>query len=93
MADKETRQGIELLRALVNEGHRIFSIADARSTAVAVGIRERYVVEALHYLKRRGWIRSIKRGVYAITEDSGFSSPPHDYEVAMALVSPSAISH
>jgi predicted transcriptional regulator of viral defense system len=93
MKKKETRQGIEILRALVNEGHRVFTAKDARSAARTLSISEKYVVEALHHLKQRGWIRPIKRGVYAITEQSGFSTPPHDYEVAMALVSPSAISH
>ena len=93
MKKKGTRQGIELLRALVNEGHRIFSADQARQMARQLSISEAYVVEALHHLKHRGWIRSIKRGVYAITEESGFSSPPHEYEIAMALVTPSAISH
>ncbi len=93
MSKKETRQGIELLRGLVNEGLRIFTVSEAKGVAERAAIKSGYVVEALHHLKRRGWICSVKRGVYAITEESGFSFPPHDYEIAMALVSGAVISH
>lgn len=93
MANKGGKLGVELLRALVNEGYRIFTINQARQSAQMLSMNQGYVVEALYHLKSAGWIRPVKRGVYAITEESGFASPPHDYEIAMALVSPCAISH
>lgn len=90
---KRSVKGIELLRELVNDGYRIFSISQAKEKARQLNIKEKYVVELLHLLKKNEWIRPLKRGLYAITDESGFGSPPHDYEVATSLVVLSAISH
>ncbi|NGX53913.1 MAG: hypothetical protein K1000chlam4_00634 [Chlamydiae bacterium] len=90
---KKIGQRIHLLRELVNDGHRIFTMSQAWGKAKQLNINEKYIAEALCHLKRDNWIRTLKRGVYALTAESGFGSPPHNFEIAMALVSPSAISH
>lgn len=90
---KKTTHGIYLLRRLANEGLRIFSTKEAKKFAIELGIRPAYVSEALHLLLKEGWVERVKQGVYAISGESGFGSHPHDFEIAMALVQPCAISH
>jgi predicted transcriptional regulator of viral defense system len=82
------------MRHLVGkEGRNIFSCQQAQDAAKTLHIQPSYVAEILHYLQKEDWIRRLKRGLYAVRSDSGFGTTPHDYEIAMALVSPSAISY
>jgi predicted transcriptional regulator of viral defense system len=90
---KRSPIGVELVRALASEGDRIFSTNRARELAPQVGLRAAYVVEALHHLRRTGWIVSLRRGLYAISPAVPGITPVHEFEIAMALVSPAAISH
>ena len=90
---KHTRIGIEMLRKLFEEGKRIFDIADARKAASYCGIADNYVVEALHHLSNNGWLTRPKRGLYVISSSFPGMTPVHEFEIAMALVQPSAISH
>jgi len=90
---KKTLVGLEILRVLASDGYRIFTYEDAIAAAGAAGVNEKYTPEALTILKKNGWIESLKKGVYAFRSKSGFSTPPHEFEVAQALVFPSAISH
>ncbi len=84
---------VKLLRELVNSGLKIFSLKDAREMAIKIGLNEKSVTKILYHLKKDGWIEPIKNGVYSITSESGFGPHPHDFEVAMAIVNPCAISH
>jgi len=90
---KRSPTGVELIRRLGAEGETIFSIDRARELAPAVGLKDAYVAEALHHLRRTGWIIPIKRGVYAVSPMAPRVTAVHEYEVAMALVEPAAISH
>jgi len=90
---KRTQIGIELVRALAAEGDRIFTTDRARELAPKVGMRAAYVVEALHHLRKNGWLVSLRRGLYAISPTVPGITPAHEFEIAMALVSPAAISH
>lgn len=90
---KQSPTGINLLRHLANEGLRIFSIKQAQEAAGQLGINPGYVSEALHLLLKSGWVVRLKRGVYAFSVDSGFEASSHEFEIAMALVTPCAISH
>ncbi len=93
-SSKYSYLGLELLRYLVgSQGLNIFTSWDAKNAAAAVDIRCDSVAELLHYLQKLGWIRRLKRGLYAVSDESGFGTPPHDFEIVMALVTPSAISH
>lgn len=90
---KHTRIGIEMARKLFEEGKRIFSIPDARKAASSCGMADNYVVEALYHLSNNGWITRLKRGLYIISSSFPGMTPVHEFEIAMALVQPSAISH
>lgn len=90
---KHTRIGIEMARKLFEEGKRIFSIADARKAGSSCGMADNYVVEALYHLSNNGWITRLKRGLYIISSSFPGMTPVHEFEIAMALVQPSAISH
>lgn len=92
-SQKHTRTGIEMIRKLFEEGKHIFTIQDARKAASYCGIADNYVVEALHYLSNTGWIIRPKRGLYIISSSFPGMTPIHEFEIAMALVQPSAISH
>lgn len=90
---KHSNVGINILRILANHGLKIFTIDQAQKIASELRINPGYVAEALHHLLKGGWIERIKRGVYVFSDDSGFTDTPHEFEIAMALVSPCAISH
>jgi len=90
---KRSRVGVDLIRVLAAEGDRIFSTARARQLSSRVGLKEPYLWEALHHLHRDGWIVSLRRGLYALSPSVPGVTPAHEFEIAMALVSPAAISH
>jgi predicted transcriptional regulator of viral defense system len=52
-----------------------------------------YLLEALYHLRRNEWIISLRRGLYAVSHTVPGVSPAHEFEIATALVQPSAISH
>lgn len=87
---KNSVTGMQLLRHLSDQGLRIFSIKQAQEAAFQVGMNPNYVSESLHHLLTGGWVRHLKRGVYAI---AAYEPSPHEFSIAMALVTPSAISH
>ena len=88
-----TVQGVELVRRLANHGDRIFTVARARELAPSVGLSEVYLAQALHHLTRSGWVVRLRRGLYALSSTVPGVSPAHEFEIAMALVQPAAISH
>jgi len=90
---KRTQVGIELVRRIAAEGDRIFSSARARELAPEVGLKDSYLMEALYHLRRNGWIVSLRRGLYALSASVPGTTPAHEFEIAMALVNPAAISH
>ena len=90
---KHTRIGIDVVRKLFEEGKRIFTIADARKAGSYCEMSDNYVVEALHHLSSNGWITRLKRGLYVISSSFPGMTPVHEFEIAMALVQPSAVSH
>ncbi|MFQ5479153.1 MAG: type IV toxin-antitoxin system AbiEi family antitoxin domain-containing protein [Candidatus Binatia bacterium] len=88
-----TRPGIELVRRLAAEGDRIFSTQRARELAPSVGLSEGYFRQALHHLASSGWLIRLRKGLYALSSCVPGVAPTHEFEVAMALVHPAAISH
>jgi predicted transcriptional regulator of viral defense system len=88
-----TAAGTELVRNLSLAGQRIFTTADARMVAPSVGLSKGYLNEALHYLAKSGWIVRLKKGLYALSGSVPGTTPLHEFEIAMALVRPAAISH
>ena len=90
---KRSQIGVEFVRLLATEGERIFTTARARELCGRVGLKESYLWEALHHLRRNGWIISLRRGLYALSSAAPGVIPVHEFEIAMALVDPAAISH
>ncbi len=90
---KKTMVGIELVRRLAEEGDRIFTVARTRELASKLGLRQGYLLEALHHLHNNGWIIPIHRGLYRLSSSVPGISPVHEFELAMSLVKPAAISH
>lgn len=90
---KHSRLGVELVRLLASEGERIFTTDRARELSSRVGLEDSYVLEALHHLRRDGWIVPLRRGLYALASAVPGVTPVHEFEIAMALVQPAAISH
>jgi predicted transcriptional regulator of viral defense system len=88
-----TGLGVELFRRLSGEGDRVFTSARARELAPAVGLSEGYLRQALHYLAKSGWVIRLRKGLYALSSTVPGVTPAHEFEVAMALVDPAAISH
>ena len=90
---KQSLVGIELVRLLVQEGDRIFTTARARELAPRVGLKDAYVAESLHHLRRNKWIVSLRRGLYGLSPTVPGVAAAHEFEIAMALVDPAMISH
>jgi len=85
--------GVELVRKLAAGGDRIFSIDRARELAPSVGLSEGYLRQAIHHLVRAGWLIRVRKGLYVVSSTVPGTSPVHEFEIAMALVDPAAISH
>ena len=90
---KQSLVGIELVRLLAYEGDRIFTTDRARELAPQVGLKDSYLAEALYHLRRNDWIVPLRRGLYALSSTVPGVSDAHEFEIAMVLVDPSAISH
>lgn len=85
--------GMRLIRALAAGGDRVFSTGRARQLAPSVGLSDGYLRQALHHLTKSGWLVRLRKGLYALSATVPGVTGAHEFEVAMALVSPAAISH
>lgn len=85
--------GVEIIRRLAAGGNRIFTTAKAREFGPEVGLSENYVRQALCHLAKSGWVVRLHNGLYAISESVPGVTPAHEFEIAMALANPAAISH
>lgn len=85
--------GVELIRRLAAGGNRIFTTAKAREFGPEVGLSGNYVRQALCQLANSGWVVRLHNGLYAISEAVPGVTPAHEFEIAMALADPAAISH
>ena len=90
---KQSLVGIELVRLLAYEGDRIFTTDRARELAPRVGLKDAYLGESLYHLRKNNWIVSLRRGLYALSPTVPGVAAAHEFEIAMALVNPAAISH
>ena len=84
---------LQLAKELAAAGYRLFSVDDTRKVIEEEQLEIKDIRSALHSLKLRGCIHSVKRGLYAL--DSAFlgGQPIHEFEIAIRLVVPSVISH
>lgn len=89
----QSSKRLALVKRLAEIGFRIFTIQDAKNIAEEVSIDAEHVKKALHYLKKTGWVDSVRRGVYSLSPLLLSGQPIHEYEIAMYLVKDSVISH
>jgi predicted transcriptional regulator of viral defense system len=88
-----TASGVELVRKLAGEGDRIFTTRRARELAPVAGLSEGYLRQALHHLTKSGWLVRLRKGLYALSSSVPGATPAHEFEIAMALTDPAAVSH
>lgn len=88
-----TVPGVELVRRLAREGDRIFTTDRARQLISGTGMSPGYLLQALHHLTRSGWLVRLRKGLYALSSSVPGQTSAHEFEIAMALVNPAAISH
>ena len=91
-ASHTTTQKTLLLQNLLVQGLRVFTNAAAKDIAKQLNISTAYTNIILHSLIQEGWIRGIRKGLYAFTSMTGIQ-PIHEFEIAMQLVKPAMISH
>ena len=84
---------MELVRKLAESGQRLFTAEDARKVAPTLGISPGYFRQVLHHLARSGWVVRLKKGLYSLSGSVPGVTPVHEFEIAMALVKPAAVSH
>lgn len=81
----------QLLQRLGQSGQRIVRPDQARELLPEAS--PAHVTQLLHHLTQCGWLVRLRRGLYALSPDIFQGPPLHEYELAMALVEPAAISH
>jgi predicted transcriptional regulator of viral defense system len=86
-------QGLSLLEGLDERGRLVFTAGDALEVGAARSLGPRQIYHLLLRLEAAGLTRRIRRGLYAVTGKLPGSSAPHDYAIATALYTPSALSH
>ncbi|MBN1856198.1 MAG: hypothetical protein JW846_04520 [Dehalococcoidia bacterium] len=82
-----------LLRALMEQGLVVFSIAEARHVAEQEAIPASSVAPLLANLTRSEWVSRLRRGLYVMSGPVPGTTPVHSFTIATHLVVPSAISH
>jgi predicted transcriptional regulator of viral defense system len=85
--------GFELIRKLAEEGLRIFTIDQAKNVANIVGIKNTYLNEVLYHLTQLGWLIRIQKGLYSFSSTLPGINAVHEFEIAMAIANPAAISY
>ncbi len=82
----------QLIGFLLDNGLRVFSTEQLRKTLRDSESRTDKLAQQLHRLTQRGWLRRLRRGLYALADPFLFG-PLSELEIGAALVFPSALSH
>src|ERR1039457_1170965 len=85
--------GLEILGELVDSGRSIFTSKEAQEAGKAKHLDLARANILLALMADAGLIRRLKRGLYAVTGKLPGSRAPHDFGIATAMFTPSAISH
>jgi predicted transcriptional regulator of viral defense system len=85
--------GLSILGALVDSGRPIFTSAEAHAAGRKRKLDPARTNILLSLMADAGLIRRLKRGLYAVTGKLPGSRAPHDFAIATAMLTPSAISH
>ena len=82
---------MELLKALSTSGYRVFSVRDILPIAQRLTITPTYLLILLKKLTNQGLVRKLFRGTFTLSNTILAGSPLHEFEIAHALIHPSAI--
>jgi predicted transcriptional regulator of viral defense system len=85
--------GFEILGELVDSGRPIFTSEEAQEAGKGRHLDKARTNILLALMADAGLIRRLKRGLYAVTGKLPGSRAPHDFAIATAMFTPSAISH
>jgi predicted transcriptional regulator of viral defense system len=85
--------GLQLLRELFGAGRFLFTTEEAKVAGARLGLPAGYLSQLLSRLAASGWLRRLRRGLYAGTEAFPGGGQVHPFAIATRLVVPSAISH
>ena len=92
IAPHATTQKNLLLQNLLAQGLRVFTNDTVKDIADRLKISKVYTNIILSSLIQEGWVKDIRKGLYAFTSVTGIY-PIHEFEIAMQLVKPAMISH
>ena len=85
--------GLEILGELVDSGRPIFTSEEAQEAGKGRQLDPARTNLLLALMADSGLVRRLKRGLYAVTGKLPGSRAPHDFAIATAMFTPSAISH
>ncbi len=85
--------GTRMLKALTDDGLRIFTISQAKRIGETMGIPRTMVKYLLRGMTHNGGITRLRRGLYALSTMVLGGATIHSFSIATHLVTPSAISH
>lgn len=83
----------EFIKHLARRGVRIFTTSEAKKYAEEIGIRPDTMLDRLYRLNQKGLVERLMSGLYCLGPEFLSGIPIHEYEIATALVSPSAIAY
>ncbi len=83
---------LKLIQRLIRSKKRVFTTEEARGIGQEIGIDPKAIRQHLHKLKKKGAINSIIHGLYSLAPEFLAGIPIHEYEIGLALTSPSAIA-
>ncbi len=90
---KRSDLGVELVRILSSEGHRIFSTERAREFSSRVGLKDSYLVELCIISAGTSGLSHCAAGSMPSLPSIPGVTPTHEFEIALTLVNPAVISH
>jgi len=85
-------QGLQLLEILVADGLLVFTAAQAHAAGHALGVPRTQVNVVVARLAGSGFVRRLRRGLYAVSDRAPGGRAPHDFAIATRLIRPSAIA-
>lgn len=92
-SERPLKPGITLLQRLADDGHYVFTTADAVRLGDELGLSRSAAYMLLSRLCADGWIERLRRGLYAGTGRLPGGVDVHSFAIGAALAAPSAISH
>ncbi len=83
----------EVLQSLIKDQQVIFTSREFVDRAELLGFERKWAVPALDRLVANGKIDHLKKGLYSLSSSLRDGKGPTDYQIALALVRPSTLSH